>query len=45
MFHWTIWAGIIVGIATVVIAIIYTILSDKQKEKIKAWILQSKEDE
>jgi hypothetical protein len=43
MFHWTIWAGIIVGIATVVLSIIYTVLSEEKKEKISKWFKQPEE--
>ena len=43
MFHWTIWAGIIVGIATVVLSVIYTVLKDEQKEKIANWFKQPEE--
>ena len=44
-FHWTIWLGIIVGLMTVVLAILNTVLSDKQKAKIVNWIVQKVEVE
>lgn len=43
--HWSIWIGIYWGVLTVVLAIILTILTPEQKQKIKNWFLQAGEEE
>ena len=44
-FHWTVWLGILTGVATVIIAIIYTLMTDEQRKKFVSWFAQKQPEE